>query len=63
MRIRTIGGAVSALSANAIATAVTGGQGITDQGSLAAITAATTLLGGVAAGLLGQNVQGAVTAA
>ncbi|MFM0184040.1 hypothetical protein PQR52_36615, partial [Paraburkholderia aspalathi] len=58
-----IGGAVSALSANTIATAVTGGQGITDQGQLAAIVAATTLLGGAAAGLLGQNVQGAVTAA
>ncbi|MEX3634725.1 hypothetical protein [Paraburkholderia sp. BR14320] len=54
---------MSALSANTIATAVTGGQGVTDQGQLAAIVAATTLLGGTAAGLLGQNVQGAVTAA
>ncbi|WP_345817842.1 HYD1 signature containing ADP-ribosyltransferase family protein (plasmid) [Paraburkholderia sp. PREW-6R] len=34
-----------------------------DPGQLAAIVAATTLLGGAAAGLLGQNVQGAVTAA
>ncbi|MFM0467709.1 two-partner secretion domain-containing protein [Paraburkholderia strydomiana] len=58
-----IGGAVSAMTANSIATALTGGQGITDQGQLAAIVAATTLLSGTAAGLLGQNVQGAVTAA
>ncbi|MFM0330088.1 DUF637 domain-containing protein [Paraburkholderia strydomiana] len=58
-----IGRAVSAATANEIATAVTGGQGVTDQAQLAAITAATTLLGGAAAGLLGQNVQGAVTAA
>lgn len=58
-----IGGAVSAATANGIATAVTDGQGVTDQGQLAAIVAATTLLGGAAAALLGQNVQGAVTAA
>ncbi|MFM0197553.1 filamentous hemagglutinin N-terminal domain-containing protein [Paraburkholderia strydomiana] len=58
-----IGGTVSAMTANSIATAMTGGQGITDQGQLAAIVAATTLLGGTAAGLLGLNVQGAMTAA
>ncbi|RBB31495.1 adhesin, partial [Burkholderia reimsis] len=58
-----IGGAVSAMTANSIATAVTGGQGITDQGQLAAIVTATSLLGGAAAGLLGQNALAAMTAA
>jgi len=58
-----IGGAVSAATANTIATAVTGGQGVTDQGQLAAITAATMLLSGGAAALLGANPIGAATAA
>lgn len=58
-----IGAAVSAMPANSIATAVTGGQGITDQDQLAAITTATSLLGGAAAGLLGQNALAAMTAA
>ena len=58
-----IGGAVSAMTANEIATLVTGGQGITDQGQLAAIVTATSLLGGAAAGLLGQNALAAMTAA
>ena len=58
-----IGGAVSAITANSIATAVTGGQGIIDQGQLAAIVTATSLLGGAAAGLLGQNALAAMTAA
>ncbi|WP_244145940.1 DUF637 domain-containing protein [Paraburkholderia caledonica] len=58
-----IGGAVSAFSANAIATAVTGGQGVTDPSQLAMITAATTLLGGGVAAALGQNAAGAVNAA
>jgi hypothetical protein len=49
--------------ANEIATAVTGGQGVTDEGQLAAITAATMLLGGGAAALLGQNPDAAATAA
>ncbi|MDN7799811.1 EndoU domain-containing protein [Burkholderia vietnamiensis] len=51
------------MTANAIATAVTGGQGITDQGQLAAIATATSLLGGAAAGLLGQNALAGMTAA
>jgi filamentous hemagglutinin len=51
------------MTANSIATAVTGGQGITDQGQLAAIVTATSLLGGAAAGLLGQNALAAMTAA
>ena len=50
-----IGGAVSAMTANSIATAATGGQGITDQGQLAAIVTATSLPGGAAAGSLGQT--------
>lgn len=54
---------MSALTANQIATAVTGGQGVTDQGQLAAITAATLLLSGGAAALLGANPIGAATAA
>ena len=54
---------MSAITANEIATAVTGGQGITDQGQLAAIVTATSLLGGAAAGLLGQNALAAMTAA
>ncbi|WP_433696387.1 filamentous hemagglutinin N-terminal domain-containing protein [Paraburkholderia phenoliruptrix] len=58
-----IGGAVSAFSANAIARAVTGGQGVTDPSQLAMITAATTLLGGGVAAALGQNAAGAVNAA
>ncbi|WP_160331237.1 DUF637 domain-containing protein [Burkholderia cenocepacia] len=58
-----IGGAVSAMTANSIATAATGGQGVTDQGQLAAIVTATSLLGGAAAGLLGQNALAAMTAA
>lgn len=58
-----IGGAVSALSANAIATAVTGGQGVTNPAQLAMITAGTTLLSGTIAAALGQNVVGAVNAA
>ena len=58
-----IGGAVSAAIANEIATAATGGQGITDPGQLAVITAATMLLGGGAAALLGQNANAAALAA
>ncbi|MBU9165745.1 DUF637 domain-containing protein, partial [Burkholderia multivorans] len=58
-----IGGAVSAMTANGIATAVTGGQGVSDQVQLAAIVTATSLLGGAAAGLLGQNALAAMTAA
>ena len=58
-----IGGAVSALTANGIATAVTGGKGVSDPAQLALITAATTLLSGAAAGLLGQNAYGAAAAA
>ncbi|WP_260430425.1 two-partner secretion domain-containing protein [Burkholderia stagnalis] len=58
-----IGGAVSAFSANAIATAVTGGQGNPNSAQLAMITAATTLFGGATAELLGQNVSAAVAAA
>lgn len=54
---------MSAATANEIATAVTGGQGITDPGQLAAITAATMLLGGGAAALLGQNASAAALAA
>lgn len=54
---------MSALTANGIAEAVTGGQGNPTSAQLAMITAATTLLGGATAGLLGQNVSGAVTAA
>ncbi|MDN7608567.1 hypothetical protein QZM28_17945 [Burkholderia multivorans] len=50
-----MGGAVSAMTANGIATAVTGGQGVSDQMQLAAIVTATSLLGGAAAGLLDQN--------
>jgi len=58
-----IGGAVSAATANTIATAVTGGQGIIDPSQLAAITAATMLLGGAAAGLAGANPLAGATAA
>ncbi|WP_310665869.1 DUF637 domain-containing protein [Burkholderia multivorans] len=58
-----IGGAVSAMTANGIATAVTGGQGVSDQVQLAAIVTATSLLGGAAAALLGQNALAAMTAA
>ncbi|PPK42750.1 hypothetical protein B0G57_1161, partial [Trinickia symbiotica] len=58
-----IGGAVSAFSANSIAAAVTGGQGVSDAGQLAMITAATTLLGGGVAAALGQNAIGAMNAA
>lgn len=57
-----LGGAVSAAMANTIATAVTGGQGMTDQGQLAATTAATMLLGGAVV-LLGQNANAAALAA
>jgi filamentous hemagglutinin len=58
-----IGGAVSAASANEIATIVTGGQGNPDGVQLAVITAATMLLGGGTAALLGQNSLAAVAAA
>lgn len=42
---------------------MTGGQGVTDPGQLAAIATATMLLGGGAAALLGQNPLAAATAA
>ncbi len=58
-----IGGAVSALTANGIAEAVTGGQGVTNPAQLALITAGTTLLSGTVAAALGQNAAGAVNAA
>ena len=58
-----IGGAVSALTANDIAKAVTNGQGVTDPAQLAMITAGTTLLSGTVAAALGQNAGGAVNAA
>ena len=58
-----IGGAVSALTANDIAKAVTNGQGVTDPAQLALITAGTTLLSGTIAAALGQNAAGAVNAA
>ena|GEM_PF-567946 len=58
-----IGGFMSAMTADRIARAVTEGQGIDNQAQLAAIVAATSLLGGAAAGLLGQNIEGAVNAA
>ncbi len=58
-----IGGAVSALTANDIAKAVTNGQGVTDPAQLAMITAGTTLLGGGIAAALGQNAAGAVNSA
>jgi filamentous hemagglutinin len=58
-----IGGAVSALTANGIAEAVTGGQGVTNPAQLAMITAGTTLLSGTVAAALGQNAAGAVNAA
>ncbi len=58
-----IGGAVSALTANDIAKAVTNGQGVTDPAQLAIITAGTTLLGGGIAAALGQNAAGAVNSA
>jgi filamentous hemagglutinin len=58
-----IGGAVSALTANGIAEAVTGGQGVTNPAQLAMITAGTTLLSGTIAAALGQNAVGAVNAA
>lgn len=51
------------MTANGIATALTGGQGVSDQVQLAAIVTATSLLGGAAAGLLGQNALAAMTAA
>jgi filamentous hemagglutinin len=57
------GGAVSAATANEIASLVTGGQGVSNPEQLAAITAATMLLSGGVAGLLGQNAVGAATAA
>ncbi len=58
-----IGGAVSAFTANGIAEAVTGGQGVTSPAQLAMITAGTTLLGGGIAAALGQNAAAAVNAA
>lgn len=58
-----IGGAVSAFSANTIATAVTGGQGNPTSAQLAMITAGTTLLSGGIAAAFGQNAVGAVNAA
>ena len=58
-----IGGAISALTANEIAIAVTGGQGNPTSAQLAMITAATTLLSGGVAAVLGQNAAGAVNAA
>ena len=42
---------------------MTGGKGVSDPAQLALITAATTLLSGAAAGLLGQNAYGATAAA
>ncbi|HDR8934503.1 beta strand repeat-containing protein [Burkholderia vietnamiensis] len=58
-----LGGAISAITANEIATIVTEGQGVTNSAQLAAIAAATSLLSGTAAAALGQNVSGAVSAA
>ncbi|WP_425470915.1 DUF637 domain-containing protein [Trinickia fusca] len=58
-----IGGAISAATANEIATAVTGGQGNPSSAQLAMITTATTLLGGGIAAALGQDVAGAMNAA
>jgi filamentous hemagglutinin len=60
---QAIGAAVSGLTANGIATLVTGGQGVNGPGQLAAITTATTLLGAGAAAALGQNPNAAVTGA
>ena len=54
---------MSAFGANAIATAVTGGQGNPTSAQLAMITAATTLLSGGIAAALGQTAAGAVNAA
>ncbi|MDN7476626.1 hypothetical protein [Burkholderia multivorans] len=51
------------MTANGIATALTGGQGVSHQVQLAAIVTGTSLLGGAAAGLLGQNALAAMTAA
>lgn len=53
---------MSAMTANGITTALTGGQGVADQVQLAAIVTATSLLGGTAAGLLGQSALAAMTA-
>ncbi len=50
------------MTANGITTALTGGQGVDDQVQLAAIVTATSLLGGAAAGLLGQSALAAMTA-
>ncbi|MGR9579319.1 DUF637 domain-containing protein [Pandoraea sputorum] len=58
-----IGGAISALSANEIAKAVTNGQGITDPAQLAIISAATQLLSGLAAGAVGADPNAAALAA
>jgi filamentous hemagglutinin len=60
---QAIGAAVSAATANDIADLVTGGQGVSSSGQLAAITGATTLLGAGAAAALGQNPNAAVTGA
>ncbi|VVE76424.1 tRNA nuclease CdiA-2 [Pandoraea anapnoica] len=58
-----IGGALSALSANEIAKAVTNGRGITDPAQLAIISAATQLLSGLAAGAVGADPNAAALAA
>ncbi|ALU64322.1 hypothetical protein DA70_11540 [Pandoraea pnomenusa] len=58
-----IGGALSAMSANEIAKAVTNGQGIADPAQLAIISAATQLLSGLAAGAAGADPNAAALAA
>ena len=57
-----IGGATSALIAPALVSAAGGAANLTD-GQRAAIVGAATLLGGVAAGALGQNAVGGASAA
>ncbi|MHA6853564.1 DUF637 domain-containing protein, partial [Ralstonia pseudosolanacearum] len=58
-----IGGAISALAANPIATAVTGGQGHPSDVQLAAITALSIIAGGGVAAALGHDALSAATAA
>ncbi|WP_116137857.1 filamentous hemagglutinin N-terminal domain-containing protein [Trinickia diaoshuihuensis] len=58
-----IGGAVSAASAETIAYEVTGGQGNPNSAQLAAITSLSMLAGGGLAAALGQNADGAASAA
>ncbi|TKC87640.1 filamentous hemagglutinin N-terminal domain-containing protein [Trinickia terrae] len=58
-----IGGAVSAAATPYIGAAVVGNDGAASPAQGATITALSTLLGGAVAGALGQNVQGAATAA